>query len=717
MAQWLRSAEMVHGGTLFRSVSEEAELGAANILDERAELGRKRFEFVLALVGQNSSLPDAEFLDVFARIGIGLSDNMLKKFTPAEESLAEARKRAEALGNIRLFRVATNFWVMNASDYGRPTEQLTEMLDACVTEDRLPLVDFVIECQRALFLSRLLYRASNREGSHEALAHVMENESFGQLSPLLRGQLLRARGITHTVRHDTSSAREDLTAALRLFEEAGHVPGQVKATQSLARSSLFLNVHEAESQLHAAKTMLATDREGAYPRNTQAAQADLESRIGELHLLQGRPEKALEHFQADQDITVKLGSPTRAMAYVKYNIGRTQLTLGRIHAAIEQLEQSASAFADVGDRFNELRSRVKLIEAFLERRDGAESAREQLDWAQKRFEQLSDKERSRLPANMYVLRARVELHARGDVELAKGLLQRALGLLAPLGKTAEFIRTTIALGEVYQYSGDTESARRYLDQAVRLADAAEMPDLGQLAMKFGADGERSIEEPSDLQRESREEVVERQLTVLVVMLRGYSEFSRQFGLPTLAQVLTDFSRRMAGCVELHDGQLLRFDGDTLLAAFSRMDLPLAPEVLAVQSGLQMCHRFRSLQESWQTRSPKPLHERMPDLRLRVGVATGATISGYFGIKSRRAFAVLGPNVSQAYRMGRCGPDAQVTVCQRTARALAERWPGLALRPIEIAEASERVIRAFAIAADRIYPSPKLSSGISMPPPE
>lgn len=78
--------------------------------------------------------------------------------------------------------------------------------------------------------AKLLYRSGDRDGAMEALENALAHPLFPELSALVRGILMRERGIVHTFCEHPVAARADLQEALRLFKSVGYKPGMVRAT-------------------------------------------------------------------------------------------------------------------------------------------------------------------------------------------------------------------------------------------------------------------------------------------------------------------------------------------------------------------------------------------------------------------------------------------------------------------------------------------------------
>lgn len=134
-------------------------------------------------------------------------------------------------------------------------------------------------------------------------------------------------------------------------------------------------------------------------------------------------------------------------------------------------------------------------------------------------------------------------------------------------------------------------------------------------------------------------------------LRGFTALSDRLDSHELITTLDDYFEAMARPVQEHDGEVLKFIGDGLLAIF-RVDpaSPLPgedPRAAACRRALEAaCGAFGALAELNAERSAAGA----TPLRAGIGLHLGKVVFGNIGAKDRLDFTVIGPAVNEVARV-------------------------------------------------------------------
>lgn len=126
-------------------------------------------------------------------------------------------------------------------------------------------------------------------------------------------------------------------------------------------------------------------------------------------------------------------------------------------------------------------------------------------------------------------------------------------------------------------------------------------------------------------------------------LRGFTGLSERVGRDALIACLNDYFDCMAGAIEHHDGEILKFIGDALLAIFPLEDPQACRR--ALEAALEARAAMAALNDARRGRG---------DDSLSFGIAlhAGEVMYGNIGAATRLDFTVIGPAVNLAVRIER-----------------------------------------------------------------
>lgn len=145
---------------------------------------------------------------------------------------------------------------------------------------------------------------------------------------------------------------------------------------------------------------------------------------------------------------------------------------------------------------------------------------------------------------------------------------------------------------------------------------------------------------------------EREVTILFSDLRGYSTISEHLSPTEVVALLNDFLGAMNAEIDRHNGCVIEFLGDAILAVFGApVALPGHPEH-AVRCALDMRAALTRLNADWDRRGLSKAWRvhGLDSLAMRVGIHTGQVVAGNLGSSHRMKYAVIGDAVNVAARL-------------------------------------------------------------------
>ena len=174
-------------------------------------------------------------------------------------------------------------------------------------------------------------------------------------------------------------------------------------------------------------------------------------------------------------------------------------------------------------------------------------------------------------------------------------------------------------------------------------------------------------------------------TVLYADVAGFTTICESLAPTPLIAWLDRYIDTMAGLIMAHDGVLLRFIGDGILAVFG-VPIPRHDEAgittdanNAASCAVAMEHAMAQLNDAWSA-------EGLPVGGLRVGIHTGPMVAGSLGNGPRMEFCLLGDTANTGARLEQLGKDCAepgpryctIVVGEPTWSRLGGKFPGMAL---------------------------------------
>jgi len=133
---------------------------------------------------------------------------------------------------------------------------------------------------------------------------------------------------------------------------------------------------------------------------------------------------------------------------------------------------------------------------------------------------------------------------------------------------------------------------------------------------------------------------EREVTVLFVDIRGYTQLAEGLAAPEIFSAINRHTERVSALVGEHGGAVVEFHGDGLLAVFGVPDPLLRKERAAVETAREIVKAVESASRE----------DGGPPLTVGVGVATGAAYVGNIRGHDREIWSVIGNPTNLAARL-------------------------------------------------------------------
>jgi class 3 adenylate cyclase/ActR/RegA family two-component response regulator len=181
----------------------------------------------------------------------------------------------------------------------------------------------------------------------------------------------------------------------------------------------------------------------------------------------------------------------------------------------------------------------------------------------------------------------------------------------------------------------------------------------------GGLAEKLRSDPTALQRPEQLDV-----TVLMSDVRGYSSIAERTEPTVLAGQLNEHRRAMNAAVLEHEGTVMQYVGDAVMAVFGAPFEQSDHAARALRAAVAMHTAQEELNEVWRTRG-------LDEFGLGIGVSTGTVAAAALGSEERLEYTVVGDTVNLAQRLQDLARPAGTTVVSdATVRAAGDSTSGL-----------------------------------------
>ncbi|MGE3871463.1 MAG: adenylate/guanylate cyclase domain-containing protein [Parvibaculaceae bacterium] len=132
-------------------------------------------------------------------------------------------------------------------------------------------------------------------------------------------------------------------------------------------------------------------------------------------------------------------------------------------------------------------------------------------------------------------------------------------------------------------------------------------------------------------------------TILIADMRGFTHYSDTHPIADVLSTLNDFFDILVAAIEAHDGEILKFIGDALLAIFPAGEGEALPSAPAIAAALEAKRRIAELNGD-RARAGRTL------LKFGLALDAGEIAYGNIGSKGRLDFTAIGPAINHAARL-------------------------------------------------------------------
>ena len=365
-----------------------------------------------------------------------------------------------------------------------------------------------------------------------------------------------------------------------------------------------------------------------------------------------------------------------------------------IKQATENFETNTTRVKELSD---EIRDDLKVLPDDPEERELAAQTRELVSQLESRFESTTDLARSTLQARKAGDRPKakelMEFAFKGQIELRdlRSKLQKVTTQMAELSaedaeerknrvlissSATTLLSVVLGLGAAWIISRNM--AKPLLDLLSRTkrvqggdlsAHVGKLPEdeIGQLGESFNLMVDE-LRRKQDLQKaigsyiDPRivEKVIlpgrpedmmgqKRLMTVLFTDLVGFTTLGENLTAGGLVQVINRYFTLMSECVQKERGVIDKYIGDAVMAywgaPFVAEEEQASTACRAALAQVEALNRFRA-----ELPDLMGLRKNLPEINLRIGIATGEVVVGNIGSETARSYTVMGDTVNLASRL-------------------------------------------------------------------
>ncbi len=167
-----------------------------------------------------------------------------------------------------------------------------------------------------------------------------------------------------------------------------------------------------------------------------------------------------------------------------------------------------------------------------------------------------------------------------------------------------------------------------------------------------------------------------QVTVLLSDIRGYSTIAEDADPTRLATQLSKHRAEMCQPVLAHEGTVMAFIGDAVMAVFGAPFPQDDHADRALASALAMHDRQAELNRRWAAAG-------LPAFRLGIGLSTGEVAAALLGSEERLEYTVIGDTVNLAQRLQQWAGPGQTVLSEPTWAALRAQVDADRLPPAQV----------------------------------
>lgn len=466
---------------------------------------------------------------------------------------------------------------------------------------------------------------------------------------LLSLRSIRGRGQVLARVAPLEEAVAQLRESLRISKEACAIYDIVVAAIALGRA-YYLSRQYSNALLCFEEARIQCG-EGRYPLE----EAEVNSRIGDILVTEGRYAQAAEYYEADLRISVNSGNDN-SRAHALKNVGRIQRLLGYYERSEQTLTKSRALFLALND-YHEL-STVILQLALCQIAQGkVDEARSSVE----AFKVALDQAGRPAEKGLFQMLEGMVMRREGRIREAAAKLESSLSIF--MANPAFYaVLCSLELAQLYEEWGVTENSVRCYGEAIRLARELRIYDMEKRALALLSRVDRA-EWARLLHDHSADQVEETAISrvyaaVVMFEFRGGSVFS---GLPgeQISGLLDQYFDNVNMAVTDCGGVISRIMGTRVMAVFGLGG--------ALEPG-------SALRCAWQVLDAV---ERFVPLDMLTGgvgavaaIALGEALAGALGPIDRRDHGIFGAPVDMAHTLLSCGALREVLLGPTALQAMS-----------------------------------------------
>ncbi len=172
------------------------------------------------------------------------------------------------------------------------------------------------------------------------------------------------------------------------------------------------------------------------------------------------------------------------------------------------------------------------------------------------------------------------------------------------------------------------------------------------------------------------ETDELEVTVLMSDIRGYSGIAERTAPAQLAGQLNRHRAEMNKAILAHDGTVMQFVGDAVMAVFGAPDPAADHAERAVAAAIDMHAGQARVNAEWEA-------EGLDPFGLGIGLSSGTVVAALLGSEERVEYTLVGDTVNLAQRLQQWGEPGETVLSEATHAGLATPPDCDVIRPAQV----------------------------------
>ncbi len=174
-----------------------------------------------------------------------------------------------------------------------------------------------------------------------------------------------------------------------------------------------------------------------------------------------------------------------------------------------------------------------------------------------------------------------------------------------------------------------------------------------------------------------------EVTVLMADIRGYSTIAERSEPSALAGQLNRHRAAMNRAILEHEGTVMQFIGDAVMASFGAPNLMESHADAALAAALSMHQVQEEINADWVT-------EGLDEFGLGIGLSTGTVAAALLGSEERLEYTIIGDTVNLSQRLQQWAGPGETVISNRTWVALSDKPKADPLEPKTVKGRQEMV---------------------------